>query len=655
MEQPKGPVLDRAPIAVPLIPEHELLCPIASGAYGWVWLARNTLGVYRAVKIVHRSSFDHARPFEREFAGIKAFEPISRSHEGLVDLLQVGRDDVAGYLYYVMELADDLRGHGPPQTASGTAQSALLDSYSPRTLASELKSRSRLPLDECIGIGLSLTGALAYLHSQKLVHRDVKPSNIIFVGGVPKLADVGLVALAGEALSFVGTEGFIAPEGPGTPRADLYSLGIVLYVISTGKSHHAFPEPLSDLGAQQDHAQRLEFDVIVHKACQAEARKRYQTAQEMHDELLLLQQGRSVKRKRAAQRRRALGKKLGLAVGALALMALALSSFKYRHTPSEEARREYDLGHWYYNQLTQKSQEKAFEHLNRAVQLDPKFIEPYGQLTAWYVWHVGIADQRQEQHDKVRRIAETVLALDPKRAEGHTALSWSRFLERDYRQAEQEIVRAIQLNPKYPIARDIYCFYLCMLGRTKEAHYQIERSLEVDPTARTTTIVASWPFVAERKFDQAIKQLRRAIELDEYFPEVHSWLARCYEAQGTYSPAIQEFRTFELLDGSDSNHVNAAYTKLQQAYDTSGEQGYLHACIELVNDEKSLPSDQQLFGESDLISCYARLGDKQKALDELEHHLDEINHWELNFDPLLDTLHNEPRFHALLKRAGLVK
>src|SRR3974390_2037467 len=104
-------------VAAPAIPEHELLRPIASGAYGQVWLARNTLGSYRAVKIVHRGNFDHERPFEREFAGIKAFEPVSHSHEGLVDLLQVGRDDAAGYFYYVMELADDLNAEFRVQNA----------------------------------------------------------------------------------------------------------------------------------------------------------------------------------------------------------------------------------------------------------------------------------------------------------------------------------------------------------------------------------------------------------------------------------------------------------------------------------------------------------------------------------------------------------
>src|SRR5215475_9174435 len=98
-----GPAYDSVVLAGTVIPEHELLRPIASGAYGQVWLARSSLGALRAVKIVHRANFDHDRPFEREFAGIKAFEPISRSHDGLVDLLQVGRDDAAGYFYYVME------------------------------------------------------------------------------------------------------------------------------------------------------------------------------------------------------------------------------------------------------------------------------------------------------------------------------------------------------------------------------------------------------------------------------------------------------------------------------------------------------------------------------------------------------------------------
>ena|SRR5438876_10005265 len=92
----------------PQVPDHELICRIGRGAYGEVWLARSVVGTLRAVKVVYRRSFSEAYPFEREFNGIQKFEPISRSHDGLIDILQIGRNDDEGYFYYVMELADQV-------------------------------------------------------------------------------------------------------------------------------------------------------------------------------------------------------------------------------------------------------------------------------------------------------------------------------------------------------------------------------------------------------------------------------------------------------------------------------------------------------------------------------------------------------------------
>src|ERR1700722_16629345 len=86
----------------PSIPDHQLLRCIGRGSYGTVWLAQNTLGMYRAVKIVDRKSFKDDRPFERELAGIRKFEPISRSHEGFVHVLHVGINKDQGYFYYIM-------------------------------------------------------------------------------------------------------------------------------------------------------------------------------------------------------------------------------------------------------------------------------------------------------------------------------------------------------------------------------------------------------------------------------------------------------------------------------------------------------------------------------------------------------------------------
>src|ERR1041385_132770 len=81
----------------PHIPDHELLRRIGGGSYGDVWLGKNMMGVYRAIKIVYRKRFHDKGPFERELSGIRKFEPISRSHEGFVDILQVGINEEKGY------------------------------------------------------------------------------------------------------------------------------------------------------------------------------------------------------------------------------------------------------------------------------------------------------------------------------------------------------------------------------------------------------------------------------------------------------------------------------------------------------------------------------------------------------------------------------
>src|SRR5215831_4934006 len=181
----------------PVVPDHELLKVVARGAYGEVWLSRNVIGTFRAVKVVYRASFDNERPYEREFNGLQKFEPVSRGHPGLVNLLHIGRNNDAGYFYCVMEAADDLTG----------GQNISPERYRPRTLASEIVGRGRLSFPDCLSCGIALAEALSYLHARGLVHRDIKPSNIIYVGGIPKLADIGLVTQIGTQATFVGTEG----------------------------------------------------------------------------------------------------------------------------------------------------------------------------------------------------------------------------------------------------------------------------------------------------------------------------------------------------------------------------------------------------------------------------------------------------------------
>jgi WD40 repeat protein len=325
--------------AVPVIPDHELLRRIGQGSYGEVWLARNVLGEYRAVKVVYRQTFQSARPFDREFEGIKKFEPISRSHESQVQILHVGRAVDDGSFYYIMELADDVGAVSSLEfEVSGSGQSKFQTSnfkpetYSPKTLRSEIQRQGRLTPDECLEIALKLTRAVGHLHQHHLVHRDIKPSNIIFVHGIPKLADIGLVAKADATLSFVGTEGFLPPEGPGKPQADLYSLGKVLYETSTGRDRQDFPELPTDLRAVADRDRLVEFNEIILKACDPSVSRRYRSAEEMHADLVLLQAGKSLKRLRTVERRFKVVTRIAAALTILGVIVTAGLLYQRRQT-----------------------------------------------------------------------------------------------------------------------------------------------------------------------------------------------------------------------------------------------------------------------------------------------------------------------------------
>jgi CHASE2 domain-containing sensor protein len=267
-----------------VIPDHTLVRRVGKGAYGEVWLARNTIGVFHAVKIVQRREFPSDVPYEREFKGMQKFMPISRSHPGFVNVLHVGRNDTEGFFFYIMEVCDD----------ATSGQRIDPESYSPKTLATELQWRGRLSPEECLGLGQALSQALEHLHQQQLIHRDIKPGNIIYVNGAPKFADIGLVTeirAEGRDVSYLGTEGYMAPEGPGTPAADIYALGKVLYEAAMGRDRRLFPEVPTAILEQPSDALARQLNEVICKACETDPRMRYQSAEELHADLVRLERG----------------------------------------------------------------------------------------------------------------------------------------------------------------------------------------------------------------------------------------------------------------------------------------------------------------------------------------------------------------------------
>ncbi len=473
----------REAATAPSIPDHTLLRRIGKGSYGQIWLARSTLGAWRAVKVVYSHTFSDPRPYEREFSGIKRFEPVSREHEGFIDILQVGRNDQAGFFYYVMELADPAdAGCRIPDAASASSSSenhqqpSIInqppanirpDTYTPLTLAHLLREHGHLPTEEVLRISSALAEGLHYLHSRGLVHRDLKPSNIIFVGGQPKLADVGLVAELGDPKSLVGTEGFTPPEGPGTPQADIYSLGKVIYEVLTGRDRQEFPELPTRLGGDGDEVRFLELNEVVLRACAKEPRDRYQSASEMLADLKFLQQGKSLRHVRRQRRTRRL-----LFASAAILLASSLIGSRFFGHKWQRAT-DYPLSGYQYDVVENNRCIYVLGGTTKGVRFNNSFfatVGSYGSLGAW------TATTPLPQNDQAAGVAVysgwMYVALQTggvyrARIEGDGSLgSWI---------AEPPIAT----NTSYRLALRAYEGFLYAFGRYNFGHYNVVRTASI--------------------------------------------------------------------------------------------------------------------------------------------------------------------------------
>ncbi len=243
--------------------EYGLQQEIGRGAYGTVYLASAPDGGRVAVKVCRCEDIGDER-FERELRGAKLYRAIP-PQEGLVRMLELAEEPWG--FFAVMELADDEFG-GPQEASAG---------YRPKTLASVIAGEKALPLGECVKLGVTLAKGLAALQRHHLLHRDIKPGNIIYVGGRPVLSDPGLVVEEAAAASLVGTPGYVPPESFTAASGDVYSLGLTLKAASFGRK-------IEDL----DKGPALEADTgsrffpawwrILNKATDPTPSRRYQSA-----------------------------------------------------------------------------------------------------------------------------------------------------------------------------------------------------------------------------------------------------------------------------------------------------------------------------------------------------------------------------------------
>ena len=215
------------------IESYRLLQECGSGAYGTVFLAESVLTGQRfALKII----FENTRFSQRELRGISQYMQIC-PHTALMQIYHAG--NCGDSFYYVMDAADALNADPDAE-------------YIPDTLENRMKHHDRIPPQTLLKIAEQCEERLRFLHRSGLLHRDIKPGNILFLNGEAVPGDIGLLTEE-PGSTLAGTPGFLAPEvlsglRPFSPQDDFYALGKTLYCALTGyppEKYPAFPPELS--------------------------------------------------------------------------------------------------------------------------------------------------------------------------------------------------------------------------------------------------------------------------------------------------------------------------------------------------------------------------------------------------------------------------
>jgi len=319
------------------------------------------------------------------------------------------------------------------------------------------------------------------------------------------------------------------------------------------------------------------------------------------------------------------------------------------HTENPEAYRLYLKGRHYWNKWTEEGFYKAIDYFQQAVEKDPDYALAYTGLADSYVllgWNSYLPPQ--EAFPKGKLSAITALRLDPHLAEAHTSMAAVLWLH-DWRweEAQIEFTRSLELSPTYPTANHWYAEYVMTMGRHEEAVAKVKSGQELDPLSLIINVAVGWSCYNARRYDEAIEQLQRTVDLDPNYPVTYWILGLLHRKTGCYELAVAEGEKGVKLSGG-SPLMRAALAH------TFGAAGRTQEASQTLDDLTKL-AKQKYVAPYFFAGIHVGLGENERAIEYLERSYEEHSHWliYLHIDPSMDGLRDDPRFQDLLRRVGL--
>jgi TolB-like protein/DNA-binding winged helix-turn-helix (wHTH) protein len=321
-----------------------------------------------------------------------------------------------------------------------------------------------------------------------------------------------------------------------------------------------------------------------------------------------------------------------------------------------EAHEAYLRGQQAWNLRSKEGIERGIEEFQSAVKTDPNFAAAYAGLARAYALApvYGVASEL-EAMPKARDAAQRAIALDDSLAEAHTMLGFVKaHYEYDWLKAGREFQYAIELNPSDPYAHLFYSnSYLSPLSRHDEAIAEMKRAIDLDPFSPRIQSFLARTYIWARRYDEALEHLQKVNQEFPRFAIDHERLAHLYTYRGEFDKAIAEETQTRILAGEDPRSALELEDSLRKAFAARGSRGYWEKLLELSRRSNNPP--EAYTTHDGLAVLYARLGEKEKALDALElaYQNRQLHMTEIGTEPAFDTLRPEPRFQSLLNQVGV--
>jgi len=310
-----------------------------------------------------------------------------------------------------------------------------------------------------------------------------------------------------------------------------------------------------------------------------------------------------------------------------------------RPTENVQAYQEYVRGRYFWNLRNQDGLQKSIDQFQKAVALDSHYGLAYAGLADAYTIMAYYGVQSIPSEEAIRRgraAALQALHLDDSLAEAHASLGLIKFrYDQDESGADNEFRRALELNPSYATAHHWYSEFLLSTGRDSQALAEITKAQELDPLSPVINTTVAERLFYMRRYDDAIAQLRRTLEITPDFDGAHFVLGLCLEQKGMIQDSIHEF---QKVHGTAALN-RGALASLGHAYARSGETEKAQKVLrDLLADREAAPF---------LIAIvYQGLGDKRKVIDLLTQVRHDTNEMKtlLRLDPRLDPIRNDAAF-----------